>query len=77
MKSEFPEPVADTVDRYIDEIEAARILSLSRSYIRQLRLRGGGPRFCTFGRAVRYPLGELLAWARTRLVSSTSGRGAV
>ncbi|UQV19653.1 helix-turn-helix domain-containing protein [Brevundimonas albigilva] len=59
-------------DRFIDDVEAAEMLGLSRSYLRQLRLRGGGCRFSRFGRAVRYRVGDLLAWANDNSASSTS-----
>lgn len=63
-------------DRYLDDVEAAELLGLSRSYLRQIRLKGGGPRFCSFGRAIRYPLSELHAWAASKSASSTSEREA-
>lgn len=66
-----PSAVSST-DRFIDDVEAAEMLGLSRSYLRQLRLRGGGCRFSRFGRAVRYRVGDLLAWADDNSASSTS-----
>lgn len=63
-------------DRYVDGFEAAQILGLSEQYLRQLRLVGGGPIFCRFGRAVRYPLDELHLWARSKAAGSTSDRAA-
>ena len=67
---------AAPLDRYVDDIEAASILKLSRTYLRQLRLRGGGCQFSTFGRAVRYRLGDLYAWAESKAARSTSNREA-
>lgn len=64
----------DAPDRYVDDAEAGEILGLSRSYLRQLRLKGGGPRFCSFGRAIRYSVAELHAWATSKSASSTSER---
>jgi excisionase family DNA binding protein len=61
-------------DRYVDDAEAAQILSLSRSYLRQLRIRGGGCPFSTFGRAVRYRLSDLHQWAASKAATSTSDR---
>src|SRR5579871_3974133 len=57
---------------FVTEAEAARLLNLSRSYLRQLRVKGGGCRFSRFGRAIRYRLSELESWAAARAVSSTS-----
>lgn len=65
-----------TQDRYVSDVEAAEILRLSRSYLRQLKLRGGGCQFSTFGRAVRYSLSDLYAWAASKRAASTSERGA-
>ena len=63
------------VDRFVDDREAAQFLGLSRSYLRQLRVKGGGPPFSKFGAAVRYRLGSLYAWAAECSVSSTSAGG--
>lgn len=65
---------ADPQDRYVDDVEAANLLSLSRSYLRQRRLKGGGPPFSSFGRAVRYRLGDLYDWAASKSARSTSER---
>lgn len=61
-----------TQDRYIDDREAADMLGLSRAYLRNLRVSGGGCRFSKFGRAVRYRVGDLMAWANDNAVQSTS-----
>ncbi|HZZ32380.1 MAG TPA: helix-turn-helix domain-containing protein [Phenylobacterium sp.] len=63
-------------DRYVDDVHTAEILGLSRSYLRQLRLRGGGPRFSSFGRAIRYRIGDLHDWAASKSAESTSERAA-
>lgn len=65
---------APQVDRYVDDAEAAQILGVSRSYLRQLRVKGGGCRFSSFGRAVRYKLTDLYAWADSKASTSTSAR---
>jgi hypothetical protein len=59
-------------DRFLDEVEAAKLLGLSRSYLRQLRVAGGGCPYFLFGRAVRYQVGTLLAWANSKTRQSTS-----
>ena len=64
------------LDRYINDREAADLLGLSRTYVRQMRLSGDGPRFFNFGRAVRYRLTDLHAWAEARAMTSTSERRA-
>jgi predicted DNA-binding transcriptional regulator AlpA len=61
-------------DRYLGDAQAAEFLGLSRGYLRQLRVKGDGPRFACFGRAIRYRLSELEAWARGREVASTTER---
>jgi len=63
-------------DRFVDDAVASEMLGLSRSYLRQLRVTGGGPRFSAFGRAVRYRLSDLFAWAGSKSVASTSERHA-
>lgn len=60
-------------DQFIGDEQAAELLGLSRSYLRKLRVMGGGPRFSKISpRAVRYRVGDLLAWASSKSVSSTS-----
>ena len=63
-------------DRYVGDTEAAELLGLSRSYLRQLRVSGGGCPFASFGRAIRYRTSDLYAWAAAKTASSTSERGA-
>jgi predicted DNA-binding transcriptional regulator AlpA len=60
-------------DRYVDDRAAGELLGLSRSYMRQMRVKGDGPRFSKLSaKAVRYRVGDLLSWAEARSVSSTS-----
>lgn len=62
-------------DRYVDDREAARVLGLSRSYMRALRITGRGPRFSTLSaRAIRYRLADLHQWAESKAATSTSER---
>ena len=63
---------APATDRFITDIEAAAMLSLSRGYLRQLRVRGGGPKWSNFGKAVRYHVPVLLEWANANTATSTS-----
>lgn len=56
----------------LDTEGAARHLTLSASYLEKLRGRGGGPKFATLGRMVRYRVCDLDAWAASRLVDNTA-----
>ena len=70
-------PTSD--DTFAAAFAAARLAApvpLSPSYLRQLRLRGGGCAFSTFGRAVRYRLSDLYTWAESKAATSTSTREA-
>jgi hypothetical protein len=64
----------ERLDRYVTDAEAGNILGLSKSYLRNMRVKGGGPKFGTFGRAVRYRVGDLFEWADSKSATSTSGR---
>ncbi|MDZ4867330.1 MAG: helix-turn-helix domain-containing protein [Alphaproteobacteria bacterium] len=57
---------------YATTQEAASHLKLSKRYLEDLRRRGDGPKYITFGRIVRYTLGDLDAWAASRKRKSTS-----
>ena len=65
-------PKTPSPQSYITDAEAARFLSLSPGWMRQLRLLGGGPRYSKLGRAVRYRFADLIAWAEERSTSCTS-----
>lgn len=56
--------------------EAATYLKLSERYLEDLRRRGGGPQFLTFGKAIRYRRADIDAWAASRAKRSTSDKGA-
>ena len=70
-------PVPTDPNQFIDDVQAAQLLHVSLSFLRKLRLTGGGCKFHKLGRAVRYRLGDLLEWADARATSSTSQPGAV
>lgn len=63
----------------LDEIwttpETANYLKLSERYLEDLRRRGGGPQFLTFGKAVRYRQSDVDKWAASRTRRSTSDTG--
>jgi predicted DNA-binding transcriptional regulator AlpA len=63
-------------DPFLDERAAAGVLNLSRRTLQKYRVSGGGPRYAKFGKAVRYRLSELNAWAAARVKNSTSEYGA-
>lgn len=48
--------------RAVSEREAVAILGLSLQTMRNWRHLGRGPRYCKYGRAVRYLLADLLDW---------------
>jgi hypothetical protein len=62
----------DAAPKYTNTRGAAEHLALSASYLEKRRLSGGGPRFIKIGKAVRYRIDELDAWAAARLHGSTS-----
>ena len=73
--AQTPPPVSHPLDRdlIVNDRRAAEILALSRSYLKQLRVRGGGPRYSRLAaQAIRYRTGDLLDWAASKLVGSTS-----
>lgn len=76
LQASVATPSAANVDRYVDVREAASILSLSPHYLNRLRIVGGGPAFSSFGRAVRYRVVDLFAWAASKSATSTSAREA-
>jgi excisionase family DNA binding protein len=57
------------------EQEAAHFLSLSVRTLQAWRVRGGGPRFCKIGRAVRYRRSDLATWVDAQIRTSTSDAG--
>jgi excisionase family DNA binding protein len=61
---------------YATTQEAAQHLKLSKRYLEDLRRKGGGPKYISFGRAVRYRYAELDAWAASRTRTSTSDEAA-
>jgi hypothetical protein len=62
----------DTAATYTNTRGAAAHLACSTSYLEKGRLTGGGPRFIKIGKAVRYRLADLDAFAESRSHASTS-----
>jgi predicted DNA-binding transcriptional regulator AlpA len=54
--------------RYISEKEVSAITGLSLQTLRNYRSVGKGPTYCKIGRAVRYPLSDLLSYMDARKV---------
>ncbi|WP_434053119.1 MAG: helix-turn-helix domain-containing protein [Roseibium sp.] len=59
-------------DRLINEQDAANFLCVSFRTLQAWRVRGGGPKFCKIGRAVRYRRADLLAFATSNSAHSTT-----
>lgn len=58
--------------RLVDTKGASEHIGLAESTLEKLRVAGDGPKFAKLGRAVRYRLCDLDAWAAERLQTSTS-----
>lgn len=64
---------ADYLDRLIDERAAADFVGYTIRALQNWRHRGGGPPFIKASkRSVRYRRRDLVAWAESRLVTSTA-----
>lgn len=50
----------------VDTPTAARFLAVTRFCLENYRPKGGGPRFCRFGRRIHYPVAELARWAASQ-----------
>ena len=59
-------------DAALTENEAAELLGLSPRTLQSWRVRGGGPRFCKIGRAVRYRRHFLIEFLEARTVTTTT-----
>ena len=56
----------------LTEDQLSTKLGIDKRTLQAWRLRGGGPDFCKFGRAVRYFPIAVDAWAKQSVFSSTS-----
>jgi hypothetical protein len=59
-------------DDLINEIEAARMRGQSVRTLQMERLRGAGCPYVKLGRSVRYRRGDVLAFIKARIVTSTT-----
>ncbi len=60
-------------EQFIDTALAADLISVTPAWLRQLRVTGGGPRFSRLAaKAVRYRVADVLDWAASKSMRSTS-----
>jgi len=50
------------VDCFVNDLEAAKVLSVSPQTLRNWRFLGKGPAYCKRGRLVRYSLPDLISF---------------
>jgi len=63
----------DYLDRMIPEGEASSFTGYTVRALQNWRLKGGGPKFVKVsGRSIRYRRRDLIEWAESLLVASTS-----
>lgn len=62
-------------DRYINDVEAAKILSASPQTLRNWRCRRVGPAYIKRGRMVRYSLKELVGFMEDGRIVPENGNG--
>ena len=61
-------------DEYVDTVQLASVLKMSRSYFEKLRWRGGGPPYLKFSSRVLYRFGDVRAWLPAHVRCQTSHR---
>jgi hypothetical protein len=64
--------IAADLDAALNENQAAQFLGVSVRTLQAWRVRGGGPRYCKIGRAVRYQRRALVSFQEEHTVSSTT-----
>jgi hypothetical protein len=68
--------IALDLDTALNESQAAQFLGVSVRTLQAWRVRGGGPRYCKIGRAVRDQRRELVSFQEAHTVGSTTEAGA-
>ncbi|HTV29126.1 MAG TPA: helix-turn-helix domain-containing protein [Xanthobacteraceae bacterium] len=63
---------ATFIDPLLTPRTAAKVLTVSESWLAKARMRGDGPPYVKVGRAVRYTPSALLQWMKSRQHLSTS-----
>ncbi len=78
MTDQLPGPskAAFHQDQYLDGKRAGDLLGIAAHTLAKLRLSGGGPAYSKLGVSVRYRVGDLLDWAQSKRVASTSEKAA-
>ena len=66
-RSELPTP------EYLDTVQAAAYVGLTRKQMEHLRVRGGGCPYSKIGRHVRYRVADLDAWMASGRVDNSTG----
>jgi hypothetical protein len=59
-------------DRMLTPKEAANFLRVSESWLAKARMRGDGPHYAKFGRAIRYPESGLIGYTKSRPIFYSS-----
>lgn len=57
---------------YLTTEDAADLLQISKRYLERLRATGGGPKFITMGKVVRYTPEDIKAWSDQQKRRTTS-----
>jgi predicted DNA-binding transcriptional regulator AlpA len=60
---------------FLNEKQAARLLSMSHRTLQAWRRIGGGPSFIKLGRAVRYRRRDLTTWIDGKTIGAVGGTG--
>jgi Helix-turn-helix domain len=68
----IPTGKTGTFERLLTAKDAANLLRVSPSWLAKSRMRGDGPPYSKFGRAVRYTETGILQWTRSHQRFSTS-----
>ena len=61
--------------KFLNDDQVADYLCVSKSWVRQSRVKGNGPQFYRIGGAVRYLLADIDAWAASHVATKTLGIG--
>jgi len=62
----------ESKSQFLKRQEAANFLNVKKSSLEAWAVRGGGPAFVKFGRAVRYRISDLEQWVESRVRQNTS-----
>jgi excisionase family DNA binding protein len=63
------------IEKHLTVQELAEREGVPVSTVRQWNYKGSGPRFMRIGKFVRYRLGDVEQWERSRLVAGRGARG--